>query len=83
MLSVILLSWCVWEILDKYPALVRYYSGGRVLLLRLPLIIIFCALARARGAREKAHQPSNDIIFKNSSSVEVNVKRCEILITMR
>ena len=19
-------SWCVWEILDKYPALVRYYS---------------------------------------------------------
>jgi hypothetical protein len=21
-------SWCVWEILDKYPALVRYYSEG-------------------------------------------------------
>ena len=22
------LSWCVWEILDKYPALVRHYSEG-------------------------------------------------------
>jgi hypothetical protein len=21
-------SWWVWEILDKHPALVRYYSGG-------------------------------------------------------
>ena len=41
------ISWCVWEILDKYPALVRYYSGGlrvRVRVLRFCVIIIYCAL---------------------------------------
>ena len=27
---VLILSWWIWEILDKYPALVRYYYGGGV-----------------------------------------------------
>ena len=40
------ISWWVWEILDKHPALVRYYSGecGCGVLLRFCVIIIFCAL---------------------------------------
>ena len=39
-------SWWIWEILDKYPALVLHYSGGvLLLLLRFPRIIIFCALS--------------------------------------
>jgi hypothetical protein len=27
------ISWWIWEILDKYPALVLHYSGGVLLLL--------------------------------------------------
>jgi hypothetical protein len=38
------LSWWIWEILDKYPALVLHYSGGVRVLLRFCVIIIFCAL---------------------------------------
>jgi hypothetical protein len=38
------ISWWIWEILDKYPALVRYYSEGVLRVLRFCVIIIYCAL---------------------------------------
>jgi hypothetical protein len=40
-------SWWIWEILDKYLALVLHYSEGvllLLLLLRFCVIIIYCAL---------------------------------------
>ena len=39
--------WWIWEILDKYPALVRYYSGG--LLLRVRVRGAFLCIRRLAG----------------------------------